>query len=81
MKKLVVVLALLFAANVTFASVAPPTPDPEEVDSGSDGPNGALILLALIGLVVASSQIGGVTGRSSNSMDIKPEDVDQDDRF
>ena len=87
MKKLALALVLIWGASTVSAQVFkadPPEPEPEEVssDSGSSSDaTPALILLALIGAVVASSQMGLLATRNNNALDIKASDAEDDAGF
>jgi hypothetical protein len=71
MNKLILAIGASLAAGAALAG--PPAAAPEPTGSG----DGAIILLALIGIVIASSAIGGMATRSSNAMDIDPTDIDE----
>lgn len=61
LKKYIVLAAFVFGATASFAGVdEPPMEPPEEVTSSSDSDlTGALVLLALVGMVIASSSLNG----------------------
>ncbi len=78
MKKLLILAALVVSGTASFAGLAsPPMEPPVEPEvsssSGSDA-TGALVLLALVGMVVASSSFAG---RAKAEKD--PFLLDQDD--
>jgi hypothetical protein len=59
--------------QLVLRSLVLPLQLPEPSGSG----DGAIILLAFIGIVIASSTIGGMATRSSNAMDVDPTDIDE----
>ncbi len=66
MRLIFVALLAVFAATASFGGmlVEPPVAEPEASGGDSeDGVGTALFLLALVGMVVASGQLGGLAGR------------------
>lgn len=61
MKKFLIFVSLIFVAGMAAAGeIVVPMPEPEpEASSGGSGADGALVLLALIGMVIASSALAG----------------------
>ena len=76
MKKVFVIASIfgLLAATASFAGLAwePPDVDP----SGESDLTPALVLLGLIGVVIASSQMGGLATRNEATM-LPEEPVDE----
>jgi hypothetical protein len=70
MKTLILSICASVCASAAVATPAIVEPIPAE--SSSDG---ALVLLALIGIVIASTALGGVATRNSTDMDIDPTDI------
>lgn len=68
MKKFAILGALMFLGTAAFAGAAVvPVDPPEEMSSSSDSDlTGAIVLLALVGMVVASSSL---TGRAKAEKD------------
>ncbi|MEL6840439.1 MAG: hypothetical protein AAFP85_14180 [Pseudomonadota bacterium] len=83
MKLVFAVLCATFAATASFggAEMVPPMEPEASSDSNGDA-TGALILLALVGMVIASGQMGsGVAGRSANKLHIHADDIDESAGF
>lgn len=78
MKRIVLAAFFACAASVVVAGTDGP-PAVESSDSGTS--EGALILLALVGMVIASGQLGGVASRNTNKLDIDPSEADNDAGF
>lgn len=74
MKTLILSICATLAATTAFAGdiIVDPV---AETQSGSG--DGALLLLALLGVVIASSAIGGMATRNTSTMDISPTDIDE----
>ena len=69
--KIILAAAALSFAPVMASAVAwtPPTPEPEPEVEASDGDMmPALILLGLIGMVIAGTQMGGMATRGEQTM-------------
>jgi hypothetical protein len=78
--KFVLGLVGICLAGAAVAGAAE-VPDMKEVVKETGSTNGALLLLAMVGLVVASTQIGSFVTRNSNTLDIKPTDADDNAGF
>ncbi|MEL6684878.1 MAG: hypothetical protein AAFN63_05895 [Pseudomonadota bacterium] len=68
MKRFAILAALVLSGTASFAGLVPPPMEPPvEMSSSSDSDmTGALVLLALVGMVVASSSL---TGRAKAEKD------------
>lgn len=78
MKSIIFGFGLAIATGVAaFAGMS--VPEEPVVESSSDG-NGALILLALVAVVVATGS-GVLSSRNNNSLDIKADDADDNAGF
>jgi hypothetical protein len=66
----------ILSTTAAFAGDAVVAPVEAIPDSGSG--DGALILLALLGIVIASSALGGVATRGATDMDIDPADINDE---
>ncbi len=75
MKTIILSFCATLVATTAFAGMAVVDPV-AETQSGGSG-DGALILLALLGVVIASSAVGGMATRNNNTMDIDPTDIDE----
>ncbi|WP_342076017.1 hypothetical protein [Yoonia sp. SS1-5] len=64
-----------FSAQIAVAGTAP-MPTMPEVSQSSDL-EGGLILLALVGVVIATSKLGGLATRNANVLEISGDDADQ----
>ncbi|SFR38043.1 hypothetical protein SAMN04488005_1183 [Yoonia tamlensis] len=71
MKSIFLTGATLFAATSAMAGDFV-----EPVRDGGSG-EGAIILLALLGVVIASSAIGSMATRNNSTMEIAPTDIDE----
>lgn len=80
MKAILLSMALAVFVGPVFAGIEP-APAPEEMSSSSGDATGALVLLALVGMVVALGQTGGFTTRNRNELDVNTDDVDDDAGF
>lgn len=84
MRSVFVGLAAVWMSSAAWASVAPPPPEPEpeptESASSSSDATGAFVLLALIGMVVASG-VASTGARSKSTTEMVPGDVDDSSGF
>jgi hypothetical protein len=70
------VKTLILTICATVAATSAVAGEVVEVPATGSG-DGALILLALLGVVIASSAIGGAATRNATTMDIDPTDIDE----
>lgn len=78
MKYLLLSALLICAAGATLAGSGPAVV-PNNTDSGTS--EGAIILLALVGMVIASGQLGGLATRNANKLEIEPAEADDNAGF